>query len=660
MSLNMVPPTIRRKLSSLRWRERLLSFVLGASCWIAVMLVLLAIACFIDWFIDRERDTPFEVRAALLFFQAAAAFIGLILFLLLPQIRRLSDATLALWVEDAMPQFDHRLISAVQFNQPGADLGGMSPELVEVVTREAEKQAQRVGFAQVADHRRLLLSVLVLAPVLCCVGLPVGIWPQLTLTLIARQSLAPIDVPHSVELTNASATVWPIGDEILIRYRVTGEFAEDMIGRVTVTPAGQNSDRYDLTFLKEDGDAAIFQAKVKASAADVRFSARLSDGRSRTSSTMTLVPRPVVQNDLAWIILPAYCDARPIKNKRRYEKPQPRGDVEGILGSSVRVQFEVERADHEAWLVLLENANADAKREDEGPSPERERPGKIKMAIKPAFKMVMKEDDETKEVRFEKREFLAAEAVFDLTPELTGYRMHVKSEHGFDNVPPKRRTLRVIPEEPPTVNLLRDTFGLGASASFDLEGMPVMVGEHIRIPYECKGPYGLGKAEVHYRVLKKHESGENPPEEEPWIRLPLPEVVPDEKAGPFDPKLGVFQNTAIDTQVPFHAMPSLNPETQLGRTQGGGLVFLDTAGLLDSKFKLLKLKSGDQVEYCIAVYASPRLPADSTPVARSESRVTTVLSKLAWEDWMKQVGREDERVRQLKLRQEGVFGPRTP
>src|SRR5438132_14139005 len=152
----MVPSSIENNLAGLRRRERLLTFVWGAACWLAIVLVLLLLCGLIDWLIDRGRETPMGVRVGMFFVQAASAGVAGLLFVLWPQIRRLPDALLALWVEEKIPQFEHRLISAVQLNQPDAQLEGMSPELVAVVTREAESQTARVGgFAQVADHGRL-------------------------------------------------------------------------------------------------------------------------------------------------------------------------------------------------------------------------------------------------------------------------------------------------------------------------------------------------------------------------------------------------------------------------------------------------------------------------------------------------------------------------
>ena len=151
----MVPASIRHNLASLRRRERLLTLVWGAACWLAIVLVLLAVCGFVDWLIDRQRDTPMGVRVGMFGVKAVVAALAGLLFVLWPQIRRLPDALLALWVEEKVPQFEHRLISAVQLNQPGARLEGMSPELVAVVTKEAEMQARRIGFARVADHGRL-------------------------------------------------------------------------------------------------------------------------------------------------------------------------------------------------------------------------------------------------------------------------------------------------------------------------------------------------------------------------------------------------------------------------------------------------------------------------------------------------------------------------
>src|SRR5712692_5350177 len=130
----MVPVSIRNNLAALRRRERLLIFVWGAARWLSIVLVLLFVCGLVDRLIDRQRDTPRGVRLGMFFVQVAVSAVAGLIFLLWPQVRRLPDALLALWVEEKIPQFEHRLISAVQLNQPDAQLDGMSPELVAVVT----------------------------------------------------------------------------------------------------------------------------------------------------------------------------------------------------------------------------------------------------------------------------------------------------------------------------------------------------------------------------------------------------------------------------------------------------------------------------------------------------------------------------------------------
>src|SRR5260370_266930 len=103
----MVPTSIRKNLAGLRRRERLLTFVWGAACWLSIVLVLLLLCGLLDWLIDRERETPAGVRLGMFAVQAAVAALAGLLFLLWPQVRRLPDALLALWVEAKIPEFDH-------------------------------------------------------------------------------------------------------------------------------------------------------------------------------------------------------------------------------------------------------------------------------------------------------------------------------------------------------------------------------------------------------------------------------------------------------------------------------------------------------------------------------------------------------------------------
>src|SRR4051794_25064005 len=99
----MVPHSIQNNLAGLRRRERLITLAWGLACWLAIVLVLLLIGGLVDWLIDRQRDTPFRLRVGLFAVQAVVVGASALWFLVWPQLRRLPDSMLALWVEDKVP-----------------------------------------------------------------------------------------------------------------------------------------------------------------------------------------------------------------------------------------------------------------------------------------------------------------------------------------------------------------------------------------------------------------------------------------------------------------------------------------------------------------------------------------------------------------------------
>jgi hypothetical protein len=630
----MIPRSIKHNLSRLRRRERLVRFAWGAARWLAVVLALLLVCVLTDYLVDRDRDTPWALRYFFAGVQVAAAAIGAFFFLLWPQLRRLRDPELALWVESRTSRLEHRLITAVELNQPGAQIAGMSEELIAVVTREAEKLSVGIAFPRIADHRRLGWAVALVAPIALVVLLPVLVWPQLVLTLLARQALLDVEVPRLVRLESITPEVWPTGEKLQIVYRVHGPVDEDTVGEVVVSPVGQPRDRYELTYWQpgKDGET-LFRVELPPSTADFEYVARVADGRTRKPGQVHFVARPVVSKQGAWMQLPAFCGTTPDGN--RYEQPQQgHGDVVGIGGSRVRVWIAASKPIRGATLEILGPERFDPEKGEDEQEPE-----KIKSTVAMKIGATVNE----------------ADALFDLKPGELAYRIVVSDEYGFVNVPAPRRTLRLIPEEPPQVVMLKDYFGVDADS--DVEGIPVPLGKPVRVPYVAHGPYGLGMAQVLYRVLPKLESGNDAVEPGPWTVLKLPEVTATKETGPFSPQRGVFQNSGVFDSVPFHAVPSYDPKTVLGRQLGGGRYLLQTTGLVDSKGKAIEVRKGDQIEYCVEVFADKDANA-GRPSARSETRVTTVVDATDWRNWLKAVLREEEQLRKLDAEERALFGPR--
>jgi hypothetical protein len=337
----------------------------------------------------------------------------------------------------------------------------------------------------------------------------------------------------------------------------------------------------------------------------------------------------VVTRREAWVQLPTYCGTTP--SGERYELAQQgHGDVTGIPGSAVRLAIQTSKPIRRAELQLLGPASGDPDRPEDEQGPER---------VNRIVPLTIGADGQV------------ATTIFDLRPEESAYKIIVFDEYGFGNVPAPRRSVRQVPEEPPQVTLLKDYFGPDADS--DVEGIPVPLGEKIRIPYAAFGPYGLGQARILYRVVKKQESGKEPEEPGPWTVLPLPEVTGRPELGKFDPKRGVFEHSG-EEQVPFHAVPSNDPLV-LGRQVGGGRYFLLTEGLKDAKGQDVKLHKGDQVEYCVEVFAD-RNENVGRPSARSETRVTTIVDEQEWSAWIRDWLREKELLHKLDAGQRGVLG----
>src|SRR5262245_28717813 len=208
----MVPRTIKRGLARLRRRERWLRLSWGLARWLALALAALALCCLTDWLLDRYAETPWPLRAAMFLAQAGLWSAALFFLILRPFFARLPDSRLALWVEAKDPRLEHRLISTVQLNAPGAKTQGMSQELIGAVTRETEGLAGGVNFAAVADHRRLKWSAGLTAPVLLLAALPFLLIPETVRALLARQWLEDVEIPRSVYLAPDTAEIWPSGE----------------------------------------------------------------------------------------------------------------------------------------------------------------------------------------------------------------------------------------------------------------------------------------------------------------------------------------------------------------------------------------------------------------------------------------------------------------
>jgi hypothetical protein len=624
----MVPNTLLRPLARLRRRERLLAFVWGVARWLAVVAGFLAAACLVDWLCDRWDDTPWAVRIGLFAGQVAIAVVAAGWFIVRPLMCRLGYERLALWVEDRTPELGQRLISALQLNRPGADVRGMSPQLIRVVTDEAQRQVDGRDFTGLADRSRLPRAAALIAP-LGVVALAVYlISPELMQALVSRQLLRDMEIPKQVTLASISPEVWPQGEQVVLRFEARGDplfRVEAPEGEFRIRTADGLTDRFVLEMENRKAkDEAVYLARLPAMYEDFTYRAWLWDGRIRAPGRIRYVPRPVVTAHSAWVLLPDYCGKRP--DGSPFERFQPKGDLVALQGSAARVTLRTQKPILRAQVEVIGKDNE---------------PRLVDLRISGGRD--------------------GAGGTFPLKEGDTSYRLHVWDEHGFENVPAPQRGIRIVPEDPPQVTLLREEFPPSnlppvrpVSEDFEVDGMPVPVGGRIRIAYSCSGPYGLGRAQLVYRALKKIPEGEDQQQNDAtrWVSLPLVEVGATPASGPFLQRYGAFQFSSVKDQVPFHAAPSPDP-LAMGRLEGGGRFDFQTKGIPDGEGGRLDLQPGDQIEFYVEVFPD-KDPLSRRPTGQSAKRAKTLVTPLQFVRWTADVLQEQRRLQDLEAQQRGL------
>jgi hypothetical protein len=666
----MIPTIILHQLARLRRRERLLAFAWGLAQWLTLIVLVLLLACSIDWLVDRRQETPWLLRGALLVGQAmlwgaAAAF-----FIVAPQLRNLSNNRLALWVESRLPDFDHRLISAVQLNRQGADVAGMSPQLIATTTKEAEQRTNALDFVKLLNHRRLRWSgMLLLATGLVLFFAMLWVGPGTLRVLFARQLLADEAIPRNIQLESVTPVVWPSGEAVVLRFHVTRKpmlWGWPELGTVRIYPVGRGSEDYALSpGALSDSLEATFLATIPASSIDFTYRAWLGDGRTRDAGRVRFEPRPAVKKQDAWVLLPEYVGRRP--DGKAYEQYQPRGEIVALFGSSARVSIETQKPITDATLELLGQ-----------PAPEVLARLPVNALVLPATPQAALVDLVPQLLALHNAEQIStagsaaqnelgpelvrrrlpmkltddqhAEASFELRPTETAYRIVVHDHYQFANADPPRRGLALVHDEPPHVELLPEHFtsavGQPLTAETEVEGKPIPMaagGGKIRIAYRAQDPYGLARAQLRYRILRK----EDPDNPGPWSRLPLDEIkIEGDPAnlGPFDPLQGVFRTSGLDDQIEFFAEPSRDPLQSPGRLEGGGRFDFQTGAL--------GLRIGDQIEFFVEV--ADKNPDPERNLGRTDARRKIVVTAEELTQWLLHKAEHENRIRDLEKRQREV------
>lgn len=628
----IVPQIGLSKLASLRGRERLFHVAWGLVKFVTLALVVLAITTFIDWRIDKVRETPQWVRVPLSLIQLAGLSVAAWYWLLLPWIKAPTVIGLARRVEDRFPEFGHRLVTSIQLNQPNANTSGMSPLLIKNLTEESESLAEKHNFLSLADTRMLKWAgSLIAVPLLLLAILVLFYGPTLFSILIQRQFFASADIPRFNQLENRTPVLWPSGDEVTVEYAVKGEIDENTIGRLWVKPENLPADEYELKFSKrDDAGLPIFAVKVPHSSVNFRHRAWVGDGRTKDASDVRFEPRPVITKTDAWVQLPKFLGTRP--NSQPYENYQSQGDISGLTFSKARIKAYSQKKLSEATLVLITRAAEGA------------------TEIEKHRELMNLRDEETLpngDVQY------PAEVTFDLTSDLIAYRIIVKDVHGFENATPPRRGILIAPDEAPMVRLLPERYAeLGGNANEEdiIDGLPIPLGGQIPVAYTTRSPMGVSRAVLRYRINEKG----------PWLTFTLTSIEETEKSGPFNPFTGGFKFSGFGEQIQFHAAKSSDPETTPNYLTGGGRFDFQTAERTKTKEdgSTAKLEIGDKIEFYVEVFDRVPIPegGKARPAGKSEIRLKEILSATDVLQRLDQTRQSESKIRDLEQKQKTIFG----
>ena len=254
------PRILLDRLRALARQERGLRLGWGLSRWLGLVVVMLILSCAFDWLIDLWDDTPVAARLFLAALQAGLAGFGLYAWVLKPIRTGLGLEAMALWVEGREAKHGHRLISAVQLNQPDAGRFGMSAFLIDAMTEQAETEATDRDFTTLLDRQRVRWSFLLLVPAL---ALPLIFWliaPDTVAALLQRQYGSEVRIPRGIAMTPQTAELWPSGEpgDAALSRGGQLEGATDWTRRGRAGRPGEGDVRAQVPGAGADGRAGVF------------------------------------------------------------------------------------------------------------------------------------------------------------------------------------------------------------------------------------------------------------------------------------------------------------------------------------------------------------------------------------------------------------------
>lgn len=328
--------TLRQRLAAVRYKARLCVVLSGVALVAIAAVSLLSLGMFADWL----GELPRLVRALLL--AGNLALLGYIVWqqLIQPWRATPNEDACALLVEQAVPEFDSRLISTIQLTRPGALGPSDSAEMVKVLAAQTEALAAPVKFTSVIDPRPSVALALGAAVVILAAVTVVVAGAPTTTVLLRRALLSQTPVPRKtqVEILTGSIRIGQ-GENVVLRARARGVVPAS--GRVDIAYDSGAKQTFPITPLpNQPAEFALNLDNVQES---FRYTIRLNDGVS-APHTVTVLERPVVTGIECQQDYPRYTRQGTIQRTVT--------DLSLLAGSRLRLQITANKPIAEAALRL--------------------------------------------------------------------------------------------------------------------------------------------------------------------------------------------------------------------------------------------------------------------------------------------------------------------
>src|SRR5262245_7762408 len=284
-----------------------------------------------------------------------AIFVGLLLYgLVWPLRRRVTDAQVAMYLEECDPTLEAKIISAVEATADGGS-DAHSPRLVEKLVEQAIDQCRAMDHAHTVERSALQRHAASLAAIAAILGVALAFGPAYlrhgVSALLTFQSAA-ASTPYKIEVQPGNTKV-PRGADQAVKAKLIGFSSSD----VTVMMRAAQNAAYDRVPLIPSKEQGVFEGMLFHLEKPTEYYVE-SNGVRSAKFTLAVVDLPTVQQMEMEYRFPAYTGLAPRKADG--------GDVAAIRGTEVVLRVTPTMTAPDGRIILSDGAARPLTRQADG------------------------------------------------------------------------------------------------------------------------------------------------------------------------------------------------------------------------------------------------------------------------------------------------------